>query len=192
MNEMKLRHFFQIQALVLLTVVLTFLVLALGPRFLGFSSFIVYSGSMEPAIKKGGIAIGKPTAPEDLKAGDIVAFKTATGEAPTVHRIVEIENHNGLFVVTTRGDANETNDADPIVVRQDGSKIIYSLPYVGYVLEAPRAFLGPRLTFILPTMILGLIVLWDIWSPMILKPNRRESEPSEQTPEGLTPAQGAS
>ena len=187
---MKLRQLLQIQALVLLTIMLTFLLLAVGPRFFGFSSFTVYSGSMEPSIKKGAIAIGKPTAPEDLKVGDVVAFKTATGDAPTMHRIVEIANHNGSYIVTTKGDANQTNDPDAIVVRQHGSKIVYTLPYIGYLLEAPRAFLGPRLTFILPTMILGLLVLWEIWSPLILK-RRGETETNGQVPEGLNPAREA-
>jgi signal peptidase len=191
MNEMKLKQALQIQALVLLTIMLTLLLLAVGPRFLGFSSFIVYSGSMEPAIKKGAIAIGKPVPPDDLEVGDIVAFKTATAEAPTVHRIVGIERSNGLYIVTTKGDANETDDPDPIIVRQYGSKIVYTLPYVGYVLEAPRAFLGPRLTFVLPTMILGLIVLWEIWSPLVLKSRGRRSTTPDAGPEGLTPAQGA-
>jgi signal peptidase len=180
----------QIQLLVLLTILLAFLLLAIGPRFFGFSSFTVYSGSMEPAIKKGAIAIGKPTAAEDLKVGDVVAFKTATGDAPTMHRIVEIERVNGLYVVTTKGDANEHNDPDAIVIGQYGSKIIYSLPYIGYVLEAPRALLGPKLTFVLPTLILGAIVLWEIWSPLILK-SRRGGPESAARQEGLTPAHKA-
>jgi len=188
---MKLRQFLQIQALVLLTIVLTFLLLAVAPRFFGFSSFIVYSGSMEPAIHKGSIAIGKPVPAESLKVGDIVAFQTTTGRAPTMHRIVEIERRDGMYVVTTKGDANATNDPDPIVVHQDGSKIIYALPYVGYLLEAPRSLLGPRLTFILPTLGLGLIVLWSIWSPVILKPRGKDSEADGDPRETFGPAQEA-
>lgn len=186
---MKLRQFIQIQALVLLTIVLTFLLLAVGPRFFGFSSFIVYSGSMEPAIHKGAIAIGKPVEAQSLKVGDIVAFKTTTGHAPTVHRIVQIDTHDGLYIVTTKGDANSTVDPDPIVVREAGSKIIYTLPYVGYLLEMPRSLLGPRLTFVLPTLGLGLIVLWSIWSPVVLKPRRKDA--ASEVPDGLSPAHGA-
>jgi signal peptidase len=174
MNEMKLRQILQIQVLALLFIVLAFLLLAIGP-----------------AIKKGAIAIGKPTAPEDLKVGDVVAFKTATGDAPTMHRIVEIERHNGAYIVTTKGDANQSNDPDAIVVRQYGSKIIYSLPYIGYILEAPRALLGPRLTFVLPTMILGVLVLWEIWSPLLLKSRRKGQEADAPNTEGLAAVPGA-
>jgi len=166
---MKLKHLLQIQAIALLSVILSLLLLSIGPRFIGFSSFVIYSGSMEPKIHKGSIAIGKPASPADLKVGDVVAFKTRTGVAPTIHRIYAIEEQAGQLLVTTKGDANENVDADVIVVSEGGARIVYSIPYVGYLVELPRTYLGPRVAFMLPAMGLGLMLLWSIWSPVVLK-----------------------
>jgi signal peptidase len=166
---MKLKHFLQIQAIALLSIILSLLLLSIGPRFIGLSSFIIYSGSMEPKIHKGSIAIGKPTTAADLKVGDVVAFQTRTSTAPTIHRIYAIQKEAGQLLVTTKGDANESVDPNVIVVREGGSRIVYSIPYVGYLVELPRTYLGPRVAFMLPAMGLGLMLLWSIWSPVVLK-----------------------
>jgi signal peptidase len=166
---MKLKHFLQIQAIALLSITLSMLLLSIGPRFIGFSSFVIYSGSMEPGIHKGSIAIGKPVQPADLRVGDVVAFKTRTGAAPTVHRIHEIKQEAGQVLVTTKGDANATVDPDVVVVTSGGARIVYSIPYVGYLVELPRTVLGPRVAFMLPAFALGAMLLWSIWSPVVFK-----------------------
>ena len=173
---MKLRHLLQFQAIALLAVILSMLLLALGPRFFGFSSFVIYSGSMEPKLHKGSIAIGKPVSANALKVGDIVAFKTHGGFAPTIHRIAAIEEEAGQLLVTTKGDANEQPDPERIVVRNGGSRIVYSIPYVGYWIEFPRTVFGGRIAFMLPPMVLGVMLLWSIWSPVVLKKHETAHE----------------
>lgn len=68
----------------------------------GYSFFNVATGSMEPAISQNDIIIVKKT--DDYVVGDIVTFEK-DGEYIT-HRIIDIAND----IVTTKGDANNTND----------------------------------------------------------------------------------
>ena len=164
-DEMKPRAILQLGAIAILGVVGSLVLVAVGPRFVGFSSFVVTGGSMEPSIQKGAIAIGKPVSPASLAAGDVVVFKTRTGSAPTIHRIVAIEAIDGAWSITTKGDANDLADPQPLVVRQEGSRIVYSVPYAGYLLELPRTVLSPRMAFILPALALGVLTLWSIWKP---------------------------
>ncbi len=162
---MKLRHCLQLPAIALLAVILSMLLLAIGPRFVGFSSFVVTGGSMEPSIHRGAMAIGKRVSPESLAVGDVVVFNTRTGSTPTIHRIVAIEAADGAWRITMKGDANDFADPQPLVVQQEGSKIVYSVPYVGYLIELPRMLLGARVAFLLPPLALGSMLLWSIWKP---------------------------
>lgn len=66
----------------------------------------ITSGSMWPALKKGDFILIKGVQGQnEIKIGDIVVYKNPKGF--TIHRIVEIKDD----MVTTRGDANNVNDA---------------------------------------------------------------------------------
>ena len=59
------------------------------PSFFGYKPFIVLSGSMEPTINTGDLAISKEIDTSTLKVGDIISFKIKDNIVVT-HRIVEI------------------------------------------------------------------------------------------------------
>ena len=64
-----------------------------APNVFGFKPFIVLSGSMEPTIMTGDIAIIKSCNKDELKEGDIIAFRNGT--SVITHRIIEISEKNG-------------------------------------------------------------------------------------------------
>ena len=80
------------------------------PTIFGFKPFIVLSGSMEPTIMTGDIAIIKDIKPEELKVGDIIAFRS--GKSVITHRIIEINNEEEELI--TKGDNNNTEDRYPV------------------------------------------------------------------------------
>src|SRR3989344_7818777 len=70
---------------------------------------VVESGSMEPAIKTGSVALIRPAS--SYKIGDIITFegnfKNAKGQkVPTTHRIVEMRAERGNPIYITKGDAH--------------------------------------------------------------------------------------
>ena len=117
----------------------------LGPRILGavlqtdHPLATISSGSMWPAIKVGDIVFlqGVDSA-QDLKVGDIIAFRHKGGLA--IHRIVSIEDEQ----LTTKGDANTREDApitfDNVIGRavKIGGRLA-RIPYLGNLAE----LLGP-------------------------------------------------
>jgi len=119
--------------------------IALGPHILGWAldtehpMATISSGSMWPALKTGDIVLlqGVDTA-EDLKEGDIIAFRHKGGLA--IHRIVSIEGDR----ITTKGDANTKQDTtitfDNVIGRavKIGGRLA-RIPYVGHLAE----LLGP-------------------------------------------------
>lgn len=84
------------------------------PSFMGYKPFIVLSGSMEPTIMTGDLAISKVVDDtNNLKVGDIISFKTADNIVIT-HRIVEIDKDGTEKIYITKGDNNNEKDSEPV------------------------------------------------------------------------------
>lgn len=71
--------------------------------FLGFQSYSILSGSMEPVLQVGDIVIIN-TNSKDVEVNDIIAFNL--GEAVVVHRVNQITDDG----IITKGDANGSAD----------------------------------------------------------------------------------
>lgn len=112
---------------------------------------IVLSGSMEPTIKTGSLVVIKPESM--YKEGDIITFgKDTKKDIPTTHRIIAIRVESGVAVYTVKGDAN--NSPDPKEVRQNEiiGKVIFSAPYLGYIIDFAKKPLGFSLLIGLPAL----------------------------------------
>ena len=129
--------------------VLTFL----APRF-GWEVDTVFSGSMEPQLKTGSVALTRPVEAEDIKVGDIITFHSPLDEKLISHRVIAVE-HSSSLNFRTKGDANE--DADPFVVPAQSvvGKICFHIPYFGYAAQFIKTPLGLLLTLCLP----GLVII---------------------------------
>jgi len=102
------------------------------PSFLGIKTYVIISGSMEPKINIGDIVIAKniKNEEEEINVGDIIAFRK--GESVITHRIVKIEkDENGILRITTKGDNNNTNDSESILINNIEGKIINVIPKIG-------------------------------------------------------------
>ena len=117
---------------------------------------IVQSGSMEPVIKTGALAVIKPS--NEYRIGDVIMFGEDTKtKVPTTHRIVADEVRSGVFYYTTKGDANEDPDPQAIAQSEVIGKVLFSIPYLGYVLDFAKKPLG----FVLLIGIPAAIVVFD-------------------------------
>lgn len=113
---------------------------------------IVKSGSMEPSIMTGGLVVIQPHA--DYGVGDVITFgKDTKTHVPTTHRIIEMREENGRAVYTTQGDANEEADLAPVYEEEVIGRVVFSLPYAGYVLDFARQPLGFALLIAIPAAV---------------------------------------
>ena len=94
-----------IGTLILIAVIATSIPLAV-PALLGYETYNVTSGSMEPTLPVGSVIYVKPVEPETVQEGDIIAFYVDA--VVVTHRVVENRFVEGEFV--TKGDANEMED----------------------------------------------------------------------------------
>lgn len=97
----------------------------------GYRFYIIMSGSMEPTINVGDAVITKEL-DRNLQEEDIIAFQKSG--SITVHRIVEIYTENEKTLYRTKGDNNNTIDAEKIELSEIKGKVVYTIPKVGNVI----------------------------------------------------------
>ena len=119
------------------------------PAFAGFHTVIVMSGSMGSALRVGSVAVTQPIDAADVHEGDIVAFSVSERTAPVLHRVVAITvDEDGHRIATTRGDANDAPDQHPLFLDRDGERVVYSVPWIGYLLVFVQSGTGRVLLLI--------------------------------------------
>ena len=93
----------------------------------GCQSYVILSGSMEPAIPTGSLVITdtRRTRPEP---GDIITYKA--GENCITHRVVAVMDDQ----VITRGDNNDGADPFPVRNSQILGIVRASIPLIGYLI----------------------------------------------------------
>ena len=125
------------------------------PRFAGIQSYVVVSGSMEPAIPVGSLVYAKPVEPETLQTGDVIVFYSTdaasggtgqSGAIPVTHRVVE--NHTDAGEIITKGDANESTDIYPAAYINIVGKVFAHIPKLGY-LASPLASLQGKIAMVM-------------------------------------------
>lgn len=104
--------------------------LLLVPKIIGYDTFAVISGSMEPNIPVGAIVYVNEVDFTDIEVGDVISFKLSSEEMVT-HRVTQIDEQNQQFI--TKGDANNTEDGQPVSYQNVVGKVIYSVPLLGYL-----------------------------------------------------------
>ena len=119
---------------ILTYIILTILIVIAGmlfiPRFVGYETFAVISGSMEPNMPVGAIVYAKEADFNDIKVGDAITFH-ANEKTIVTHRVIEVDKDNKQF--TTKGDANNVQDADPVKYGNVIGKVGLTIPLLGYL-----------------------------------------------------------
>lgn len=140
-------------AVILLVALALLLVAARLPIPGNYKVFTVISGSMEPALKIGSMIVSAPA--KDYQIGDIVTFgEISDTKVPATHRIHDIKIVDGALVYITKGDANKTPDGREVPQSEVFGKVLFSVPYLGYVLGFLRQPTGFILVIALPAALI--------------------------------------
>jgi len=162
--------------IITLAVLGVLLIAALFPIKGNIQIKVVKSGSMEPTIHTGSIVVVKPMT--SYTKGDIVTFGPDTKkEIPVTHRIVEVKGEGVPMSFVTKGDANEDSDMKEIAPREVIGKVLFSIPYLGYVIDFARKPIGFFLLIIVPACIVIVDELMTIWKE--LRTGKKEKEDYE-------------
>lgn len=111
------------------------------------------SGSMEPSIHTGSIVTVHQETDYNLQDVITVQMQNDPSQSYT-HRVVEkIEEDTTSF--RTKGDANESEDADLSQESQVLGKVIFSIPLIGYLANFAKQPTGFILMIIVPSIIIA-------------------------------------
>ena len=126
--------------IVILSVVLLLIPLTL-PRLMGYETYNVVSGSMEPEIPVGSLLLVKSVDPYEIEEDDIITFYS--NGTVVSHRVVRNNSFEKTF--TTKGDANDKADLSDITYNQVIGVMKYHIPRMGQVLMILDTGMGKML-----------------------------------------------
>ena len=132
-------------------------------NLLGYQSYVIYSGSMEPAVKVGSLLLTRPADVEDLRVGDVITYRSPGNHTTLTHRIVSIRQEDGERAFTTKGDASLDPDPREVILRGQVSKMTFDIPYLGYVVDFAKSIQGVVLLLVVPAAGLLLMHTRKIW-----------------------------
>lgn len=115
---------------IIFLILLILVLLLFVPNFVGFKTFSVISGSMEPDIPVGSLVYTKSVEFEDIEIGDVISYKLSEDTMVT-HRVNSINAENNTLI--TKGDANDDVDGSEVQKSQIVGKVIFTVPYLGYM-----------------------------------------------------------
>lgn len=139
----------------LLLIILFLVASPLLPTKKYISTYVVATGSMEPAIKTGSVVFS--TQSNNIQNENVIVF-TSPLDANTIiiHRVIDTEEYEGVSLYTTKGDNNDTQDNWKVDDSEIKGKMIMSIPYLGYVINWLKTPAGFVTLLILPAILLIL------------------------------------
>jgi signal peptidase len=150
-------------ALALCLALLGSLLTVAATNLLGYESYVIYSDSMNPTVKVGSLLLTRPVDVEDLRAGDVITYRSPGNHTTLTHRIVSIRQQDGERIFKTKGDATLEPDPRELILRGRVAKMAFDIPYLGYVVDFAKSIQGVVLLLLVPAAGLVLIHARKVW-----------------------------
>lgn len=114
---------------------------------------------MSPLIELGSVVVVKSQ--PSYQIGDVISYYAKIDDevAIVTHRILDI----GGNVYITKGDANALEDRELVRPRLIIGKVIYIIPYLGYLLDFAKSQSGKIISIIFPALLIVIIELRKIY-----------------------------
>ncbi|MDY6833542.1 MAG: signal peptidase I [Chloroflexota bacterium] len=140
---------------VLMTLIVVASLVFFAPQF-GWQVGTIKSGSMEPALEIGGVAVLQEVEAESIDVGDIIAYKPYGRHDKTVtHRVVEVVDEYDKTSFRTKGDANSEPDPYSIPAGAVDGVVRMHIPLVGQFVD----FAQTRTGFLVLIAIPGFLII---------------------------------
>lgn len=123
------------------------------PSFFGRSVLIVATPSMSGSIEAGDTIIIKKSS--SYEVGDIITYFPAGDTVSVTHRVVRKEGEKYY----TKGDANVSEDPDPVFASQIAGKAIGRIPKAGIIIEWLKTWQGIAFMVAVGAVIVALVMV---------------------------------
>lgn len=147
------------------------IILFMGPRLLGWQLVVVLSGSMEPTLPVGSVALVEPSHAASVRVGDVLTFRLPEGATnrpqgkviQVTHRVVEVLQQGQTLGFRTQGDANDQPDEYIVPADNVVGTVRWQVPHAGYLADRVRTRTGFLLLVALPGALIVAGELRNIW-----------------------------
>jgi signal peptidase len=126
------------------------------PSFGGYMPLIVLTDSMEPVMESGDLMIAQAVGAEEIEVGDIIAFTDPAGNGKSIvsHRVTSITQTEDGLAFTTKGDANNTEDAMAVSESDLIGTYVAAIPEAGRIALFMQSSTGIIICVIIPLFVL--------------------------------------
>ncbi len=147
-----------------------------GIAVFGFRPFMVATGSMEPTFQVNGLVVARDGGFDDIKVGDIVAFRAEGMQGQTaLHRVIKIVDDNDKYegrIFVVKGDNNMQADGAPVTRDNYLGKVVWNTNFTkayadalnqpgGWVRAIALPILALLLVFIAMRCLIGASMSWQ-------------------------------
>lgn len=122
-------------------------------------SFVVQTGSMEPAINAGSVSFAIKQTTYEL--GDVVTFENRS-KLNVTHRISQTMVQDGEVFYQTQGDSNKDPDSELIFQKSIIGKNVLTIPLVGKIFSALKTSQGFLGMIVMPGLIFIVLEILNI------------------------------
>lgn len=154
---------------VLVICVVLLAVALVGVRIIGFTPYAILSPSMTPTYQVGDLVYVRAEEPENIQTGDVISFVANEDLLIVTHRVHEVDPDNKWFI--TKGDANDIEDATPVLYENVLGTVGFSLPKLGYLSMYLSTSSGKYAGIAVVFIMLLLFLL-----PELFKPSKKSEE----------------
>jgi len=141
---------------ILLVLAMSLALFILAGPYLGWRLDAVAGNSMQPVIRMGDVVITQTADASEISIGDIVTYVSPLNSKLVTHRVVEIREGSRL-ILQTQGDANDSIDNYGVPAENLIGKVIFTLPYVGYITDILKNRSLLIIAVIIPAVLLIII-----------------------------------
>ena len=132
-----IRKIWNVSMSILLAAAICLAIALTVPGLLGYKSYVVTSGSMEPMYPVGSLILVKPVPAEEVAVGDAITFYMKNTEIVATHQVYEIDKEQKVFrtqgINNRDSKGNILHDAAPAAFDSLIGKPFACIPYLGSV-----------------------------------------------------------
>lgn len=144
---------------VLTCMLVVLLILFGGVRLLGYTPYVITSGSMIPEYPVGSIVYVKEVSTNELAIGDDISFYINNSVIAT-HRIGEIDYTNEQIqtygINNKDSEGNQINDAEPVDFDKIVGRVEFTIPALGYLYIITRTTTGKIAVVAIVVVLFGI------------------------------------
>lgn len=167
-----------------ITLAVSVIVSATGfiPGLFGLKTMVVTSGSMQPYMDPGDVALVRPAHADEVALGDAISYYRPDGRGLITHRVIDRKVIDGVVYFRTQGDNNEAPDANLTPANALFGIVDGRIPKIGFLLQKVTTDKLIRLlTLSVPVMVIAIQELRSLSKSAKEAEEKRRLEESDQT-----------